>query len=40
MSNRFLLPSKIIPILLVDEEGGNMGVGDEKDMFLGEGDVV
>ncbi len=40
-SNQFLLiPSKIISICLVDEEGGNMGVGDEKDMLLGEGDVV
>jgi hypothetical protein len=30
----------INPIRLVEEKGGNMSVGDEKDMFLKECDVV
>ena len=29
-----------IPVCLVEEEGGNMGVSDENDTLLREGDVV
>ena len=29
-----------IPVHLVEEEGGNMGISDENDMLLREGDVV